>query len=99
MNRKQPSLVFCILMDLIGFATYSVPVLGELGDLLWAPISSLVFFATFGSWKGMLGGIFNFVEELLPGTDFIPSFTLMWFLQYSQKRKPAISKNPKLTTR
>ena len=87
MNRKQPSLVFCILMDIVGYATYSVPILGEIGDLLWAPISAMIFFASFGSWKGALGGVFNFVEELLPGTDFIPSFTIMWFIQNMQKRK------------
>lgn len=87
MNRKKPSLVFCILMDLIGYATYTVPVLGELGDLLWAPLSAMIFFVSFGSWKGALGGVFNFIEELLPGTDFIPSFTLMWFVQNLPKNK------------
>ena len=88
MNRQQPTLFFCILMDLLGYATYTVPLLGELGDIFWAPLSSIIFFATFGGWKGALGGIGNFFEELLPGTDFIPSFTLMWFLQ-TMKRKSA----------
>lgn len=91
MKKNQPSLVFCILMDLVGYITYSVPILGELGDLLWAPVSALVFFSTFGSWKGVLGGMFNFLEELLPGTDFIPSFTLMWFMQRLGTKKPARS--------
>lgn len=87
MNRqtREVSLIFCLLMDLIGYATYAVPVLGEFGDLLWAPISALIFWRTFGSWKGMLGGMFNFVEEILPGLDFIPSFTIMWFMQRSRK--------------
>lgn len=69
-------------MDLIGYATYSIPFFGEIADLFWAPISSLIFFMMFGGWKGALGGVFNFVEELLPGTDFIPSFTLMWLWRY-----------------
>ena len=86
MIRKQTSLLFCILMDMVGYATYSIPVLGEFADILWAPVSAMIFFASFGSWKGALGGIFNFVEELLPGTDFVPSFTLMWFFQYMQQR-------------
>jgi hypothetical protein len=94
MTKKNPSLVFCILMDLVGYMTYSVPLLGELGDLLWAPISALIFFSTFGSWKGALGGVFNFVEELLPGTDFIPSFTLMWFIQRMGQRKERKNKIP-----
>lgn len=89
MNRKQPSLLFCILMDLVGYATYAVPFLGEFGDILWAPISSLVFMTSFGGWKGVLGGFGNFIEELLPGTDFIPSFTIMWFIQNAQKRGTA----------
>jgi hypothetical protein len=78
---KTTTLLFCILMDLVGYATYSIPFLGEFGDLLWAPISALIFYKTFGGWKGAFGGIFNFVEELLPFTDFIPSFTIMWFLK------------------
>ena len=86
MNRQQPSLIFCVLMDLLGYATYAVPLLGEIGDVFWAPLSSIIFFATFGGWKGVLGGFGNFVEELLPGTDFIPSFTIMWFIQNMQKK-------------
>jgi hypothetical protein len=73
-------------MDLIGYATYSVPFFGEFADLIWAPISAIIFFVTFGGWKGVLGGIGNFLEELLPGTDFIPSFTIMWFLQRYRKK-------------
>jgi len=86
MYKRQPSLIFCLLMDLVGYATYAIPVFGELGDIFWAPLSALIFFLTFGGWKGALGGVGNFIEELLPGTDFIPSFTIMWFLQQNQKR-------------
>ena len=83
MNKQKtlPSLVFCLMMDIIGYATYAVPVLGEVGDIIWAPVSALIFYKTFGGWKGAFGGMFNFVEELLPGFDFIPSFTLMWFMK------------------
>ena len=84
--KKQPSLIFCILMDVAGYATYAIPGLGELGDIIWAPLSSIIFMATFGGWKGALGGVGNFMEEILPGTDFIPSFTIMWFIQNMQKR-------------
>jgi hypothetical protein len=53
-------------MDLVGYATYAVPFLGEIGDIIWAPISSIIFMSTFGGWKGALGGIGNFIEEILP---------------------------------
>ena len=84
--KKQPSLTFCILMDVVGYATYAIPGLGEFADILWAPISSIIFMRTFGGWKGAVGGVGNFLEEILPGTDFIPSFTIMWFIQNMQKR-------------
>ena len=74
-------------MDLLGYATYSIPVLGEFADLIWAPISAIVFFMMFGGWKGAFGSVFNFIEEILPGTDFIPSFTLMWLWQNFRRSK------------
>jgi hypothetical protein len=87
MNRRQPSLVFCILMDLIGCANYVIPFLGEFIDIVWAPVSGIIFYLSFGGWKGALGGFGNLVEEILPGTDFIPSFTIMWFVQQARKKK------------
>jgi hypothetical protein len=85
-QRTAPSLIFCLVMDLLGYATYAIPGLGELGDIIWAPVSAIIFYKTFGGWKGAFGGLFNFVEEILPGTDFIPSFTIMYFFQ--KLRKP-----------
>ena len=73
-------------MDFMGYVTYAIPFFGEFGDVLWAPVSSMIFMKTFGGWKGALGGFGNFLEEILPGTDFIPSFTIMWFIQNMQKK-------------
>ncbi|RXK60750.1 hypothetical protein ESA94_09815 [Lacibacter luteus] len=87
MNKQQTSLLFCLLMDGIGYATYAFPVLGELGDVLWAPVSAIIFYRTFGGWKGSVGSLFNFAEELLPGTDFVPSFTLMWIWNYVSRKR------------
>ena len=67
-------------MDAIGYFTYAIPGIGELGDVVWAPVSGIIFAWAFGGTKGMMGGLFNFIEEALPGTDFIPSFTIMWFM-------------------
>ena len=74
-------------MDFIGYASYAVPFLGEFADILWAPVSALIFYRTFGGWKGAFGGVFNFVEELLPGLDFIPTFTITWVVNYFGRRK------------
>jgi hypothetical protein len=86
MSFKKPSLLFCIAMDLIGYANYAVPGLGEYSDILWAPLSAWLFYQHFGTWRGAMGGIFNLIEEALPFTDFIPSFTIMYFWLQSQGR-------------
>lgn len=87
-NQTQVSLLFCVIMDLLGYATYAVPFIGEFGDLIWAPVSAFIFYKTFGGWKGTLGGAFNFVEEILPGLDFIPTFTLTWILKRILQKQP-----------
>jgi hypothetical protein len=84
MNSKHPSLSLCILFDLIGCASYIVPGWGEAIDVIWAPISGILFYIMFRSWKGAL---FDFTEEILPGTDIIPTFTIAWFLKYFADRK------------
>ena len=85
MFGRQPSLLFCITMDLVGYASYAIPVLGEISDIFWAPLSAIIFFLSFGGRRGALGAMGNFVEEIVPGTDFIPSFTIMWLLQRYRK--------------
>jgi hypothetical protein len=90
MQRKRPTLLFCVLMDAIGCLTYILPGIGEFGDIIWAPISAIIFYKTFGGWKGAFGSVFNFIEEILPGTDFIPSFTIMWFWKYYSLKTPAV---------
>ena len=74
--EKRPRLLFCLLMDLVGYASYALPFLGEWGDLLWGPISAYVFFRAFEGKTGAIGSFINLAEELLPFTDFIPTFTL-----------------------
>jgi hypothetical protein len=96
-QQTSTSLIFCVLMDFIGYASYALPVLGEFGDIIWAPISALIFFKTFGGWKGAFGGMFNFVEEILPGLDFIPSFTIMWIWQ--RMKKPQQIRTIKINSR
>ncbi len=85
--EPMPSLALCLVMDFLGYATYAIPFLGEFLDILWAPVSAFVFMKVFGGKKGLYGGIFNFVEELMPGLDFIPTFTLTWIWQYFSRKK------------
>ncbi|MCO5238603.1 MAG: hypothetical protein M9904_00985 [Chitinophagaceae bacterium] len=93
-THKQPSLFICVVMDLLGYASYALPFLGEFGDVIWAPISGMIFYRLFGGWKGAMGGVFNFLEELLPGLDFIPSFTIMWIIKFVRTSQQAKSIQP-----
>jgi hypothetical protein len=89
-KNQRPSLFLCIVMDILGYATYAIPVLGELGDIVWAPLSAIVFYNIFGRNIRTAGSIINFVEELLPGLDFIPTFTLAYFLFPPAAEKTAV---------
>lgn len=88
--NKQPSLFLCILMDVIGYASYGIPVFGEVTDIVWAPVSAFIFYRMFGGWRGAFGGLFNFTEELLPGLDFIPTFTIIWIWQRVTRKHHAL---------
>jgi len=89
-NEKKlflPNIIICILMDLIGMSSYFFPGLGEFFDVVWAPISGYIFLKLFGGRLGMIGSVLNFLEEIIPFTDIIPSFTIAWFI-----RKKAMEK-------
>lgn len=76
-----------ILFDLIGYASYGIPVIAELTDIVWAPIAGFILARMYKGTVGTIGGITVFVEELLPGIDFIPTFTLTWIYTYLIKKE------------
>lgn len=86
-QKPLPPLALCLLLDMLGCASYALPFVGELFDIVWAPVSALIYWRLFGGVKGFLGGTFNFIEEILPGLDIIPTFTITWFLQYHKRAK------------
>ena len=76
-----PPIGICILMDLMGMVSYVFPMIAEFSDIVWAPISALIFNKLFGGRLGLIGGVLNFLEEIIPFTDIIPSFTIAWFIR------------------
>ena len=76
-----PNIGLCVILDLLGMVTYFFPGLGEFADVVWAPISGYLFFKIFGGKLGMIGSVLNFLEEIIPFTDIIPSFTIAWFIR------------------
>jgi len=95
LKRKfLPNISLCIFLDLVGFISFLTPVIGEVEDLLWAPASAIIFYFLFGRKRfGLLGGVFSFIEEISPGLDFIPTFTIAWLIRkYEMKVPPKIAK-------
>ena len=86
MINKKPTLVFCLLMDALGSATYLLPTFGEWFDVLWAPLSAFIFYWSFGGKVGRIGSLINFTEEILPFTDLVPTFTLGYLFNRFYKK-------------
>ncbi len=93
-TKSLPSLTFCIIMDLIGYASFSIPLIGEFSDVIWAPLSAFIFMRTFGGRFGAIGSVLTFLEEALPFTDIIPSFTISYFIKkHFSHKQPLLRAN------
>lgn len=66
--------------------SYLIPGIGELIDIVWAPLSVFILFKMHKGDIGKVGGIVSFIEESIPGMDFIPTFTLIWIYMYIFKK-------------
>ena len=85
-SAKQRNLYLGILFDAIGMLSFTIPFIGDFSDVIWAPISGLLMAWMYKGKAGKSAGVFSFLEEIIPMTDFIPSFTLMWFYTYFWKK-------------
>lgn len=80
-NASTKKLLYCIILDFIGTLSFTIPFLGEFSDLVWAPIAVIFYRKLFPGVAGLFGAGAVFLEELLPFSDFIPTFTLSWIVQ------------------
>lgn len=85
-DNKTRDLILGILFDTIGMLSFSVPLIGEFSDVIWAPISGLLMMWMYKGSVGKIGGVFSFLEEIFAFTDFIPTFTLAWIYKYVIKK-------------
>lgn len=85
--NKYKKLALGILFDAIGCVSFFIPGVGEFSDIVWAPLSAWLMTKLYKGKAGKVAAIFNFIEELLPGVDLIPSFTLMWLYTYVFSKK------------
>lgn len=87
-SDENRDFVLSVILDLIGMSTFMIPFLGEFADVIWAPISGYLLTRIYKGVSGKMVGVVAFIEELIPFTDFIPTFTIMWFYTYRIKKQP-----------
>ena len=81
-NNKNRDLVLGLLFDGIGMLSFTVPFIGEFSDVIWAPLAGFLMTWMYKGKVGKVAGVFAFLEEIIPFTDVIPSFTLTWIYNY-----------------
>ena len=88
-DNRIAKLVLGIVFDAIGMLSYVIPGAAEFIDIVWAPIGAILLAKMYKGTVGKIGGIVEFLEEIIPGTDLIPTFTLTWIYEYyiSSKHK------------
>ncbi|MDI1255931.1 MAG: hypothetical protein PSV16_07500 [Flavobacterium sp.] len=85
-DNKGRDLILGLVFDALGYVSFTIPIFGEFEDVIWAPVSAILMIIMYKGTAGKIAGAFDFLEEILPFTDVIPSFTLMWFYKYVIKR-------------
>lgn len=79
---KNNLLIKGLVYDAIGMSTYAIPLVGPFLDILWAPYAAKKMGEMYPGKKGKIASVIVFIEEILPGTDIIPTFTLMWLYTF-----------------
>ncbi|WP_037314088.1 hypothetical protein [Salegentibacter sp. Hel_I_6] len=76
-----------LVYDALGMATMAIPVIGPFLDIIWAPYAAKKMSEMYPGKKGKVASVLVFLEEILPGTDIIPTFTLMYFYTFVWSKK------------
>ena len=85
---RNKTFVKGVAYDLIGMATVAIPLVGPFLDILWAPYAAKKMSEMYPGRRGKLASVLVFIEEILPGTDIIPTFTLMYLYTHVWKKEP-----------
>lgn len=88
-NNKTRNLFLGILFDAVGMLSFAVPYIGEFSDVVWAPIAGYLMTWMYKGTVGRVGGVVAFLEEIVPFSDFIPTFTITWMYNYLIKKQNA----------
>ncbi len=81
-DNKYKNLLLGLLFDAIGMLSFALPFIGDFSDVIWAPIAGWLMTQMYRGRIGQVVGLLTFIEEIVPGLDIVPSFTLMWLYTY-----------------
>jgi len=79
MNKKYKKLVLSIVLDAVGFIPFT--------DIVWAPLSAYLMTKMYKGKQGKIAAIVSFIEEAIPFSDVLPTFTIMWFYSHIIKKE------------
>lgn len=72
MSKKYKKLALSLVLDAIGL----VPI--PFFDVIWAPFSGYIMTKMYKGKEGKIAGIVSLIEEIIPFSDIVPTFTIMW---------------------
>ena len=81
-EKRTRNLLLGLLFDAIGMSSLLFPGLSDLLDVIWAPLAGWLMTRMYKGKIGQAAGVITFVEEIVPGLDVIPTFTIMWVYTY-----------------
>ena len=82
MSKKYKKLLLSILLDAIGMLSFIASGIGELTDVIWAPLSAYIILKMYKGSFAKVASLISFVEEAgFIGTDILPTFTLAWIYE------------------
>jgi len=84
-KSKSTKLLLGLCFDALGYVSFVFP----LFDVIWAPLSAYLMTQLYEGKNGKVAGVFVFIEEALPISDVIPTFTMMWIYTYYISKTPS----------
>lgn len=85
-EKKYKKLFLGLLFDAIGMLSFVLPFIGDFSDIIWAPLAGWLMTRMYKGKIGQGAGVVTFLEEIIPGLDVIPTFTIMWLYTYVFKK-------------
>ncbi len=86
-DAKYKNLFLGLLFDAIGMLSFAIPFIGDFSDVIWAPLSAWLMIRMYKGRAGQAAGAVSFIEEIIPGLDVIPTFTIMWLYTHVIKKE------------